>query len=61
VLNPKGEERSLFVPYSTEVSSRTNLARLLRAFGDDASRWIGRKVNVTVGQDGKRTIEPVVK
>lgn len=61
VTNPKGEQRSLFVPYSTEISSRTNLARLLKAFSDDTTRWIGRKINVAISEDGKRTIEPVVK
>lgn len=61
VADAKGEERSLFIPYSAEISSRTNLARLLQAFGDDTDRWVGRKVDVTVGSDGKRAIEPVVK
>ena len=61
VASAKGEERSLFVPYSTEVSSRTNLARLMQAFGNDTDRWIRRKVDVTIDKDGKRTIEPVVK
>ena len=61
VRDVKGEERSLFVPFSTEVSPRTNLARLIQAFGDDTDRWVGQKVDVTVDKDGKRTIEPVVK
>jgi hypothetical protein len=61
VANPKGEERSLFVPYSPEVSSRTNLARLMQAFGDDTDHWVTRKIDVTIGKDGKRTVEPVVK
>jgi hypothetical protein len=60
VANGKGEERSLFIPYSAEASSRTNLARLLQAYGDDTDRWVGRKVDVTIGSDGKRTIEPAV-
>jgi hypothetical protein len=61
VTDAQGEERSLFVPYSTEVSPRTNLARLIQAYGEDTDRWVGRKVDVTVDKDGKRTIEPVVK
>jgi hypothetical protein len=61
VTDAKGEERSLFVPYSIEASPRTNLARLMRAFGDETDRWVGRKVDVTVDKDGKRTVEPVVK
>ena len=61
VTSAKNEERSLFVPYSLEISNRTNLGRLLQAFGDDTDRWIGRKVDVTIDKDGKRTIEPVVK
>jgi hypothetical protein len=59
VTDTKGEERSLFVPFSTEVSPRTNLARLVQTFGNDTDRWVRRKVDVTVGSDGKRTIEPV--
>ena len=61
VADVKGEERSLFVPYSTEVSPRTNLARLMQTFGDDTDRWVGQKVDVTIDKDGKRMIEPVVK
>ena len=61
VTNAKGKERSLFVPYSTEVSRRTNLARLMQIFGDDTDGWLGRKVDVSIGKDGKRKIEPVVK
>ena len=61
VADSKGEERSLFIPYSTEISTRTNLARLLRTFGDDTSTWTGRKIDVTINNDGKRTVEPVAK
>jgi hypothetical protein len=61
VTNTKGEQRSLFVPYSTEVSPRTNLARLMQTLGDDTDRWVGHKVHITVDKDGKRTIEPVVE
>jgi hypothetical protein len=61
VASAKNEERSLFVPYSPEISNRTNLGRLLQAFGDETDRWVGRKVDVSIDKDGKRTIEPVVK
>ena len=61
VLTVKGEERSLFVPYSAEVSTRTNLARLVQAFSADIDSWTGRKVEVTLDSDGRRTIEPVTK
>lgn len=59
VTNTKGEERSVFVPYSTEISSRTSLARLMAVYGDDTERWSKRKVDITIGNDGKRRIDPV--
>ncbi len=61
VTSAKNEEKSLFVPYSPEISNRTNLGRLLQAFGDDTDRWVGRKVEVTIDKDGRRTIEPLTK
>jgi hypothetical protein len=61
VTSTKNEERSLFVPYSPEMSSRTNLGRLLQAFGDDTDHWTSHKVDVSIDKDGRRTIEPVVK
>lgn len=59
VSNAKSEERSVFVPYGTEVSSRTSLARLMTAYGDDTERWAKRKIDVTIGNDGKRRIDAV--
>ena len=59
VTTAKGEERSAFVPYSTEASNRTSLARLLTAYGDETERWIRRKIDVTMDSDNKRRIEPV--
>jgi hypothetical protein len=61
VLTAKREERSLFVPYSTEVSTRTNLARLVQAFSTDTDSWVQRQVDVTIDDEGRRTIESVTK
>jgi hypothetical protein len=61
VTSARNEERSLFVPYSPEMSSRTNLGRLLQALGDDTDHWTGQKIDVSIDKDGRRTIEPVVK
>ncbi len=61
VNNARDEKRSLFVAYPTEVSDRSLLARLVKAFGDDPEEWIGRKIEVAFSKEGKRTIEPVVK
>ncbi len=58
VTNPKGEERSLFIPYSTDASTRTSLARLIAAYTDETDRWLKRQVQVTIGSDGKRRIDP---
>lgn len=59
VTNSKGEEKSAFIPYSTEASNRTSLARLLGAYGDETERWVKRKIDVTIDSDNKRRIEPV--
>ncbi len=61
VANAKGEERSVFVPYSTETSNRTSLARLLAAYGDETERWIKRKIDVALDSDNKRRVDPVTK
>ncbi len=61
VSSAKNEERSLFVPYSPEISNRTNLGRLLQTFGDDTDNWLKKQVDVTIDKDGRRTIEPVAK
>ena len=55
----KGEERSAFVPYSSETTEVTNLGRLLKAFGNDTDRWRDKQVDVTFDESGKRTIRPV--
>lgn len=60
VTNAKGEERSLFIPYSAEVSNQSNLARLVAGFGEETERWIKRKIDVSIGNDGKRRIDPVI-
>jgi hypothetical protein len=61
VTSSRNEERSLFVPYSPEISNRTNLGRLLQAFSDNTDNWLKKQVDVTIDKDGKRTIEPVTK
>jgi len=58
VSNSKGDG-SVFVQHSDEPSSRTNLGRLVKAFGDDTDRWVGKKIEVTIDDDGKRRIDPV--
>jgi len=59
VGNAKGQTKSLFVPYSTETSRSTNLARLIAAFGDETDQWLKKKIDVTVSDSGKRTVSPV--
>ena len=61
VTSVKGEERSVFVPLSSEISKRTNLARLIEGFGNDTDQWVNKRIHVTLGTDNKRTIEPVTK
>ena len=61
VTSVKGEEHSAFVPFSSEISKRTNLARLIEAFGNDTDQWVNKRIHVALGTDNKRTIEPATK
>ena len=61
VTDAKSQERSIFVPYSSETSDNTNLGRLVKALGDDPDHWIGKKIEVTFDRNGKRRITPVAK
>jgi len=60
-LKGKGEKRSLFVNYPEEASDQSTLAKLVHAFGTDPEQWIGRKIDISFDQNGRRRIEPVVK
>ncbi len=59
LTNTKGD-RSLYLQHSDHVTSRSNLGKLVKAFGDDPDRWVGKRIKVTFDEDGKRKIEPVV-
>ena len=61
LTNAKGEERSLFIPFSSETTEQTNLGRLMKAFNNETDHWIGKQVDVAFDETGKRTIRPVVK
>jgi hypothetical protein len=61
LTSEKGEERSLFVPFSPETTEQTNLGRLVKMLGNDTDRWTDKQVDVTFDESGKRTIRPVVK
>jgi len=61
VTNSKAEKRTLFVNYPEEASDQSTLAKLVRAFGNDAEHWVGRKIDVSFDENGRRRIEPVVK
>jgi hypothetical protein len=61
VTNAKGQQGSLFVPFAPETTEQTNLGRLVKAFGEDTDQWIGKQLDVTLDESGKRTIRPVVK
>jgi len=55
------EERIIRVPYRPETSDKSNLGRLVKAFGPDTDSWSGRSIRVSIGEGNKRTIEPVTK
>ena len=43
LLNSKGEERILFVPYTTDPSEQSNLGRLVKAFSSDTAPWLKKR------------------
>jgi hypothetical protein len=61
VTNTEGQQASLFVPFATETSEQTNLGRLIKAFGAETDHWIGKKLDVSIDETGRRTVEPVLK
>jgi hypothetical protein len=61
LTSAKGEERSLFIPFSSETTEQTNLGRLLKTFGNDTDRWTDKQVDVAFDESGKRTIRPIAK
>jgi hypothetical protein len=61
VTSDKGQEGSLFVPFATETSEQSNLGRLVKCLGDETADWIGKKLDVSIDQTGRRTVEPVAK
>jgi hypothetical protein len=61
VANDRDQQGSLFLPFATEVSEQSNLGRLVKAFGDDSEQWIGKDLDLSIDQTGRRTIEPVVE
>jgi len=61
VTNTKNERFSLFIPFPAEISDKSLLARLTRAFGDDTEQWVGRKIDLTLDRYDRRRIEPVVR
>jgi hypothetical protein len=61
LTDAKKTERSLFVSCPPETSKNTNLARLIVAFGADTEEWVGKRIRVTVDQDGKRRIDPLAR
>jgi len=61
VTNSKDERFSFFIPYPAEVSDKSLLARLTKAFGDDTEQWLGRKIDVTFDRYGRRRIEPTAR
>ncbi len=60
VSNAKNEKFSLFIPFSTQPSSRTNLGRLVTAFGKDTEHWLKKRIDITI-ENAKRIIQPVAK
>jgi hypothetical protein len=61
LTNTAGEERLLYVAYSTDPSDQSTLGKLVAAFTDDPALWLKKKLDVTIGADGKRVVNPVGK
>jgi hypothetical protein len=61
VTNAKDERFSLFVPYPAEISDKSLLARLTKAFGNDTQNWLGRKIDLSLDRNGRRRIDPITR
>jgi hypothetical protein len=61
ILTNSKTESILYVQHRDRTTSSTNLGRLVKAFGPDPDRWVGKKIEVTFDKDGKRKIVTVVK
>jgi hypothetical protein len=59
--NSKGEKFSLFVSCPEEISDKSLLARLSRAFGKDTEAWLGKKIELTYDRNDRRRIDPVTR
>jgi hypothetical protein len=61
VTNAKGERFSLFIPYPAEISDKSLLARLTKAFGDDTEAWLSKKIDLTYDRNRRRRVDPVTR
>jgi hypothetical protein len=59
LANARGEKFSLFVAYPSEISDKSLLARLTRAFGHDTEAWLGKKIDLTYDRNDRRRINPL--
>jgi plasmid maintenance system antidote protein VapI len=58
--NSMGEKFSLFVSCPEEISDKSLLARLSRAFGKDTEAWLSKKIDLALDRNGRRRIDPIV-
>jgi hypothetical protein len=61
LANARGDRFSLFVAYPSEISDKSLLARLTRAFGDENEQWVSRKIDLAYVRNDRRRVDPVTR
>jgi len=61
MTNGKDEKSSLFIPYPAEISDKSLLARLAKAYGEDTDQWLSRKIELTFDRQGRRRFDIVTR
>jgi hypothetical protein len=61
IANSKGDRFSLFVSCPEQISDKSLLARLTRAFSDETDQWVGGKIELTLDRNRRRRVDPVTR
>jgi hypothetical protein len=61
LTNSKGDKCSLFVSCPEEISDKSLLARLTKAFGNNTEQWLGKKIDMTLDRNDRLRADPVTR
>lgn len=61
LVNYEDKRYGMFIQLSAdeEISSNTNLGRLIQAFGTETGNWVGKMVQVEIDAQGRKHVRPV--